>query len=408
MLVLISKTSCAKVYIAEVDSVIDHGVAEYLERCINLANSEDAALLIIINTPGGTADATDRILEKIEESRIPIITYVPAGKKAFSAGAFIVIASHYAAMANNSAIGAAHPVGAEDEVLLEKITRAYMARLKAFAEERNRNATAIEVMINESKAYDANEAYKAHIINGIFENEDSLLDYLDGKNITVKGKPFTLNTRGRIEIKETSREYFLRLITDPTVAYLLFILGLYGLIFELLIPGITIGGVLGITLLILALYAFGTLEVSAAAILLIMIGTAMLAAELFVPSHGLLTLGASVAIILGSLMLLKEPLMPSLPIEVILATVGTFAAFFIFAIYKGIRAQIGKPKVGKEELIGKEAKVIKTLQPEGKVLVEGEIWNAVLRNKDSKAEEGRKVRIVDIKKDGLILIVEEM
>lgn len=399
--------------IGKIEGIVGPITASYVTRTIQKAEDEKAEVLIfLIDTPGGLDEAMRDIIKEELNASIPIVIYVhPSGARDASAGVFITLAAHIAAMTPGTNIGAAHPVaigpggrgGDEeqgiDETMKEKMTQDAAAYIRSIAEKKNRNVNWAEDAVRKSASATAEEALKLGIIDVIAESVDELLEKIDGMEVELVGFTKKLNTKDAVkkEIPMTWREEFLKIISNPNIAYILFILGFYGLIFEITHPGAIIPGLLGALFLVLAFFAFQTLPINYTGVGLIILGIAMFVMEVLTPTYGPLTLGGIVAMTLGSLMLLNTNV-PFLQISksIIIAAVGTTAAFFLFALGAVIKAMKRKPATGKEGLIGEigtaEGDINST---EGKVFIHGEYWNA---ESSETIKEGEKVEVLEVER----------
>jgi membrane-bound serine protease (ClpP class) len=342
---------------------------------------------------------------------VPVIVYVaPTGARAASAGVFITMAGHVAAMAPATNIGAAHPVavggGQMDKESAKKVENDAAAFIRTIALERGRNVEWAEKAVRQSVSATEREAVKLGIVDLVAGSLPDLLARVDGRSVKTSGGPVILQTRSAavMPIEVGMRDRFLGLITDPNIAYILLMLGMLGLFFELANPGVILPGVIGGISLILAFFAFQSLPINYAGLLLILFGIVLLIAEIKIVSHGVLTIGGVIAILLGSLMLVNTPEMPlTVSWKVIVPTVAATSGIFIFAIGAGLRAQGRRPTTGPEGLVGQAGVVRVTIPPggEGLVFVHGEIWKAT---SDGEAmPEGTRVRIVGM--DGLTVRV---
>jgi membrane-bound serine protease (ClpP class) len=347
----------------------------------------------------------------ILESPIPIIVYVsPAGAHAGSAGVFITLAADIAAMAPGTNIGAAHPItmqGTPDSIMNSKSTNDAAAFIRTIAEYRKRNLQWAEDAVRQSVAISANEALEKNIIDLIASNDRELLKQLDGKLIKRDSSAFVLHTRGAViqSLEMGFTEKLLNIISDPDIAYILLMLGLLGLLFELFNPGIIFPGIVGFISLVLAFYSLNTLPVNYAGLALIVFGVGLLLLEIKVVSHGMLAIGGIVALLTGSLMLIR----PGSGLEVmrisrilIISTVTITSGFFLFVIGMGIKAQRRKPVMGTDAMVGETALAIDELNPSGRVSILGEIWNAV--SVSGIINIGERVRVKEVK--NLTLYVE--
>jgi membrane-bound serine protease (ClpP class) len=400
------------VLIADLDGVISPASSSYLVRVVDIAEKEQAACVILkIDTPGGLDVSMREITKKILNAEVPVVVYVaPSGARAASAGVFILYASHVAAMAPGTNTGAAHPVsmGGEkmDSVMIGKVTNDAVAYLRSLAKERGRNERWAEQAVRESASVDAETALELGVIDLIAADEIELVDRLDGRTIKVRGREHTLQTiAARVrEIRMTLRERLLLLLTNPNIAYVLLLLGIYGLFFELQNPGMIFPGVVGGICLILGFYSLHVLPVNYAGLALIILSAILFVLEIYVTSQGLLTIGGIVSLVFGSLILFESEV-PYLRVswEVIMLVVIIVAGFVIFLLTLGVRAQFKRHATGSEGLIGANGTARTDIGPEGgTIFVHGEFWNAV---SEKKIVNGKKVRVVKV--ENMTLKVED-
>ncbi len=400
----------ATVSTLQLDGVISPIAVRLVSGAIERAKADGSVALVIqLDTPGGLERSMRSIVRDLLSAPLPVIVYVsPTGARAASAGAFITIAAHVAAMAPATNIGAAHPVAAGggqiDKESMKKIENDAAAFIRTVALERGRNVEWAEKAVRQSVSATEREALKLGIIDVIADSLPDLLAKIDGRQVKTSAGRVTLGTKGAVAkpIEVGWRDRFLSLITDPNVAYILMMLGMLGLFFELANPGVILPGVIGGISLILAFFAFQSLPINYAGLLLILFGIVLLIAEIKVVSHGVLTIGGVIAIVLGSLMLINTPELPlGVSWKVIVPVVAATTGIFVFAISAGIRAQMRKPATGFEGLIGQVGVVRTPVDPDGQVFVRGEIWRAV--SDGGRLGEGERVRIVGV--DGLTLRV---
>ena len=411
LLALASVASAAPAPVATIDieGVISPVTLRLVGIAIDRAQAERAqALVIQLDTPGGLERSMRAIVQRMMNAEVPVIVYVaPTGARAASAGVFITMAAHVAAMAPATNIGAASPValgGGADKTMMKKIENDAAAFIRTVAFERGRNADWAEKAVRQAVAITEREAVKLKVIDLVADSVPDLLDKVDGRTIKLAKGTTTLATKGApvrpIEIG--FRDRFLNVITDPNVAYVLMMLGMLGLFFELSNPGVILPGVIGGISLILAFFAFQSLPINYAGLLLILFGIVLLVAEIKIVSHGVLAIGGITSMALGSLMLFDSPEVGfRVSWWVIVPMVGTTAGLFLFVVAAGVRALGRPPATGAEGLIGKTGSVRERLAPEGQVLVSGEIWRAVVEGEP--VEIGGQVRIVAV--DGLTLKV---
>lgn len=372
------------VHWAQVDGVINPAVAEYLVKAVDNAVEDKAeALVIEMDTPGGLDPSMRTIVKRILSAEIPVVVYVhPTGARAASAGVFILYASHVAAMSPGTNMGAAHPVsmGKEmDETMSAKVTNDSVAYIKSIAVKRGRNVGWAEDAVRKSVSITADEAVKLGVVDLVAETRYELLEKIDGREVEVLSGKIVLHTKGA-EIAERPmglRQKILDRISDPNIAYILMMIGIYGIFFELSNPGLIFPGVVGGICLLLAFFAFQTLPVNYAGVALIILGVIFFIAEIMVISYGLLALGGVVAITLGSLMLFESP-EPWLRIswQVLLPSLVGTLLFFGTLVYLAVRGQMRKPVSGKEGMIGERGVARTDLAPSGQVFIHGEIWQA--------------------------------
>jgi membrane-bound serine protease (ClpP class) len=401
--------SAGQVDVIRVESVISPSSADYIVSAIKQAEKDKVAALVIeLDTPGGLDTSMRAIIKEMLAATVPIVVYVaPSGARAASAGAFITMAANIAAMAPGTNIGAASPVamgGQMDKTMERKVTNDAAAYMRTIAEKRGRPIDLAEQWVLKATSITETEALKAKLIDLVSPKLADLLNSIDGRVVTTAAGKVKLDTKNAaVQREEMSlREKVLRIITDPTIAYMLMILGLVGLYFEFSTPGAILPGVLGAISLILALYAFQQLPINYAGVLLILLAIIMFIAEIKVVSHGILTMGGLAAMILGSMMLIDTQL-PQFQISLwaILGTSALTAAFFLVVVGAGVRALWSRTTTGKEGLIGGIGEVRTRLAPAGQVFLEGALWNAVA---DQEVEAGQSVRVTSI--DGLTLKVE--
>jgi len=386
----------------KISGVINPVSSEFISKSIIKANSMQAeALVIELDTPGGLDTSMRSIVKEIMGSSVPVIVYVaPSGARAASAGVFITLAAHVAAMAPGTNIGAAHPVamgGKMDKTMSEKATNDAAAYIRSLAERTGRNAAWAEDAVRKSVSATETEALKKHIVDFVSKDLTALLKDVDGRKVTTATGEKTLRTadapvtRTEMDLRYT----ILNFISDPSVAYMLMLLGFYGLFFELTNPGTIFPGVTGAIFLILAFYSFQTLPVNYAGLLLIILALILFILEIKIISHGMLTIGGIISMVIGSLMLFDSPA-PFLRISLslILPAVFATALFFTATFRLAYRAMIRKPATGGEGLLGTEGKAVTDITKDGgSVALHGEVWSA---SSDEVIKKGDRIEVVSL------------
>ena len=406
---LAAQAASGEIYVVKVSGTINPGLAGYLMRSMEKASMEGAGCLVIqLDTPGGLALSMRSIVMAMLASEIPVVVFVsPSGARAASAGVMITLAADIAAMAPGTNIGAAHPVtlGQKkmDKTMGEKLVNDMVAYTKSIAEKRGRNSEWAEKAVRESVSVTEKEALELKVIDLIAEDLKDLLEKIDGRELKDKG---TLHTKGvkRVILTEGIRDKILKTLSDPNIAYLLMMIGMAGVYFELSHPGAIFPGVVGAISLILAFFAFQTLPVNYAGILLIALALILFILEMKVTSYGLLSVGGIISLFLGSLMLFEGDV-PEMRLSwrVLIPTVIMVSGFFVAVAGLVFRSQISKPRTGDKGLIGEVGVVKERLAPGGKIFVHGELWNA---EAPEPIEAGAKVRVTGV--DHLVLKVEEV
>lgn len=435
-----------------VDGPISPVSADYIQKQVEKAEDNGTDLVILqLDTPGGLMTSTRQIVKVLLGARVPVAVYVaPPGARAASAGVFITMAAHVAAMAPGTNIGAAHPVnigggnpfspkketpeegkrgegeGEEDQetgkrgngeegkkpaesgedVMGQKVLNDTVAFIRSIAEKQGRNADWAEKAVRESVSVTEKEALELNVIDIIAENVDELLAAMDGMSVKVSGEEVVLAVAGGEVVERPMgwRYRVLGALSDPNVAYILMMLGIYGLFFELANPGVILPGVLGGIFLILAFFSFQVIPINYAGFLLILVAVILFILEVKVVSYGMLSVGGIVTLFLGSLMLFEsaDPYY-KLSLSLVIGVTAFTALFFVVGLGLAIRVQRKKPTTGTEGLIGEPGVVTVSLTPEGTVKVHGEIWKAVA---GGSIETGGKVRVKAV--EGMLLKVEKI
>lgn len=390
------------VMVITINGVINPVSAEFTARSIKKANEKGVeALVIELDTPGGLDTSMRSIVKEIIGSEVPVVVFVsPSGSRAASAGVFLTLASHIAAMAPGTNIGAAHPVGIGekmDKTVAEKATNDAAAYIKSLAERRGRNAQWAENAVRKSISATETEAFKQHVIDLVSKDITSLLSDIDGMRVqTVLGEKILRTKDSRVVREELGfRHQILNVISDPNIAYILMLLGFYGLFFELTNPGSLFPGVIGGICLILAFYAFQTLPVNYAGLLLIILALILFILEVKITSHGILTIGGIISMIIGSLMLFESPApFMKLSLTLILPSVLITALFFSVTLGLAFKAQRRKPVTGVEGLIGETGIADTDINTDGgMVSLHGERWRAY---SDDPISKGDKITVYSV------------
>jgi membrane-bound serine protease (ClpP class) len=400
--------------VIKVEGVITSPTAKYIAGSIEDAQKDKAeGLIILLDTPGGMDTAMRDIAKSILNAPLPVIVFVyPSGARAASAGVIITEAAHIAAMAPGTNIGAAHPVaiglggGSVDKTMSKKMENDAAAYARSIAKTRGRSEEWVEKAVRKSESITADEALKLKVIDFVAPDIDKLLVAIDQKEVNLAGVKKKISTKNaEINNKKIgTRQGILAAISDPNISYILLLIGLAGLYFELSTPGAILPGVIGGISLLLAFFGLSTLPVNYTGILLIIFGVILFFAEIKVMSHGILTVGGVISLVLGSLLLFDTP-EPALRISwrVLIPAVLVVSGFFIVIILMAIKAQLRKHETGIEAMISAEAEAVTDIVNEGKVFLKGQYWKATSANPIKK---GTKVKIVKV--EGLSLIVEEI
>jgi len=398
-----------KVGVLNVKGAITPVVLSYLNRGLRYAQDGNVSLLVIqLDTPGGSVEIMKSLTDEMIRSSVPIAVWVgPEGARAASAGTFVVLAAHVAAMAPGTTIGAASVVSMQgqelDETSKAKITNDLTARIRNFTQRRGAQVQDwAERAVTEAIAATADEVYKLGVIDYIAPTIPDLLRQMDGMTVRVAGKDTVLRTADLpVEnLPMTLPEQFLHLITDPNIAFILLTLGLNGLLFELSSPGGFAAGIIGGICLVLGLYALGVLSVNWTGILFIILAFVLFIVDIKAATHGVLTVGGIASFVFGALILFSSPVY-TISRALVISVAGGTGAFFAFAVSKALMAQKRKPATGREGLIGMRAVVRIPLEPEGMVMLAGELWKA--RAEEGTIDAGQTVEVVGL--EGFTVIV---
>ncbi len=376
---------------------------ELLHRAIESAINRHASLLIVeLDTPGGLVTSMRRMIQDILASPVPVAVYVaPSGAQAASAGTFITMAAHIAAMAPGTNIGAAHPVEIsgkmkKDSVMGEKVENDMAAMAKAIAQQRNRNIKWAEEAVRKSVSITATEALKLKVIDLIARDKNELISKLQGRTVDLRNSRVILQIdKEIIEIQPTLRDKLLRTISDPNIAYIFMMIGIVGLYFEITHPGTMFPGIVGFVSLILGLYAMHTLEANTVGLMLIAVAVILFIMELFIVSHGVLGAGGIICLVLGSIMLFDKDVTGfSISNYVLWPTVATVSGAMATILFIATRALVQKPKTGSQGLLGEEGYAMESIHRKpGSVFIHGEIWQAISKH---PIDKGAPVRVTAV------------
>ncbi len=407
-----SPATASRIYTIEVKGPIFAPVVQYLTIALDQAEKAKAdALLFELDTPGGSLDATKDLVQAILGAAVPVIVYVaPSGAGATSAGTFITLAAHVAAMAPGTTIGAAHPVmlfsGEPNPVLEKKAENYAVSFIEAIAEQRGRNVAWAQEAVRDSASITAEAALEKKVIDLVAPTRDKLLEAIDGRTVRLRGEDVRLVTARPEynEIEMTLQQRFYFFLSQPTMIFLFLIGGIAAVYIEFTHPGTVAPGVTGVICLLLAAIGFSIVPVNLTGVALMALGVALLIAEIFVPSFGALGIGGIACLIVGSLLLFQTVEAPGLVVNrgIVAATAVTFAALLIGVGTLVTRSQRSRVAVGLEAMIGVTGIVRRRLEPTGKVTVGGEIWDAVSRD-GGTVEEGTEIEVVAM--EGMRLFV---
>jgi membrane-bound serine protease (ClpP class) len=398
-----------RVLVLRLEGAVSPVSAEALDDAVDRAERQGyRALVIEVDTPGGLETSMRRMVQRLLTAAVPVVAYVtPAGAHAASAGVFVVMAADVAAMAPGTNIGAATPInlqGGMDSTLARKVTNDAAAFARSVARQRGRNAAWAEEAVRRAVAVGDSEAVALDVVDLVAGSLDELLARLEGRTISRPGLETTLHLAGlpRDTVAAGLRRRLLGILVDPNIAYILMMLGFYGLLFELQNPGAILPGVVGGICLILGFLALSTLPVNYAGVALIVLAIAFFLAEIKVVSHGLLAAGGVISLLLGSMILFQGE-GARLSWAVVLGATAATTVFFLFIVGKGLAAQARRVTTGRRGLVGRRAVALERLAPAGQVRYGGEIWNA---RSDSEVAAGAEVLITGV--EGLTLRVRPL
>ncbi|MFB6347593.1 MAG: nodulation protein NfeD [bacterium] len=397
-------------YHATVESSINPVTANYVVRAIEAAERDGAqALVLQLDTPGGLMDSMNKITKALLNSSVPVAVWVgPSGARAASAGVFITYASHYAAMAEGTRIGAAHPVSGQgqkmSEVMKEKVTNDAVAQLESIAKKRGRNQNLADSFVRHSISLTASEALQNNVIDSMQDDVAALLNELIGKKIPLGENSSVKLKDGPVKaLPMTHKEDFLNTLANPNLVYILMMLGIYGLIYEFAEPGIGLGAVVGGICLLMALFGMSVLPVNYAGLGLVGLGIGLMILDVFVPSFGVLTLGGVTAFALGSVFLFETKVF-SVSLGLIIGFTAATVTAVVVAGYLILGAFNLPDRMGEDALVGERGTAKSLLNPDGKVYVHGEYWTAESED-GAEIPKGETVEVT--RKDNRTLIVKK-
>src|SRR6267143_969772 len=421
LLVILSwagQSLAAPVAVVPVEGAIGPATADFVRRAIERAATDGTELVVLrIDTPGGLDTSMREIIKSILASPVPVASFVaPSGARAASAGTFILYASHIAAMAPGTNLGAASPVSLmgggtdkdgkkTDDTMTKKVTNDAVAYIRGFAQMRKRNADWAEQAVREGVSLPAEEALKQKVIDVMAADVPALLTALEGRTVEAGGAKRTLNVGGAVaqEVQTDWRTRFLAVVTNPAVAYLLILLVVYGLLFEFMNPGLVMPGVVGVIALLIAAYALHLLPVNYAGLALILLGIGFMIAEAFLPAYGSLGVGGLIAFVIGSIMLIQDTTLPGfeIPIALIAGVTAASAGFLIFVVGMLVKSRRRAVVSGREQMIGARGEALDNFEREGWARVLGEQWKV---RAPGAVRRGQKLRVTGM--HGLVLEVE--
>lgn len=395
-------------YNATIESSVNPVTASYLERSIERAESDGAqALVLTLDTPGGLMQSMNEMTDDILNANVPVVIWIgPSGARAASAGVFLTYASHYAAMADGTRLGAAHPVSRSgesmDEVMKEKVTNDAVAQLRGFARERGRNEDLADSFVRESVSLIAGEALERNVVEANLNSVPEVLEAIEGRTFELgSGDTVTLEPGEVRDLPMNSKEGFLNVLANPNLVYILLMLGIYGFVYEFSEPGVGLGLIVGGICLLLSLYGMSLLPLNYTGLGLLFLGIALMFLDLFVPTFGVLTLGGITSFALGSVFLFRtEAFAVSLGLIVgVTAATVTFVLICGYLILGAMRSPVA---IGDDSIEGRTGTVKESLDPGGMVYVRGEYWNARSAD-DSTIEKDQKVEVTE-KRDRTLLV----
>ncbi|TET23173.1 MAG: nodulation protein NfeD [Candidatus Stahlbacteria bacterium] len=412
LLPVLAYPATSRYVVLEFEGTIGPVSDRYIANGIDKAEELDADFILLkLDTPGGLDESMRAIVKKIMASPIPVVGYVyPAGGRAASAGVFIMLSAHVAAMAPGTNMGAAHPVAMggqqPDSIMMGKIENDAVAFIRSIAEERGRDADWAERAVRESISAAANQALELGLIDYIASSPEELIEKLDGHMVKMGEEEVVLQTADAEEIEIGLRWYerLLRVLANPNLIYILLMIGIYGVIAWVQNPGSILPGVVGIIALIFAFYGLQVLPINYAGLALIAVALILFILEVKITSYGMLTIGGIVSLVLGTLLMFQStPSFYGISWPVIITIMGLVVALFVLIIWLAIRTHVRKPTTGQRGMVGLVGEARSDLDPEGSVYIRGEYWTGVVAS--GKIKKGTKVKVVAM--DGMTLKVEK-
>ncbi len=400
------------VYVTKITGAISPATAGFiLESIAKTEEKGGEALVILLDTPGGLDSSMREVVKGVMESKVPVLVYVhPSGARAASAGSVILLAAHIAAMTPGTNTGAAHPVamGKEkpDKTMMNKVLKDAEAYVKSIAKKRGRNEEWAAKAVTQSASLPANEALRKKVIDIVADNTGDLLRKADGTSVETKRGAITLRTKDArtINIEMPFKYKFLSFISDPNVAYILMMIGIYGMLFEIYSPGAIFPGVMGGISIILALYAFQAIPISFAGAFLILLGILFFILEVKIISHGVLGIAGIISIVIGSIMLIDLPSGIFSISWTTIFVVAVISALFVFGVLSfAVKARMSKVKTGREGLAGETGTATSDVFESGKVFVHGELWKA---RSDEPIKKGDRV-VVEKVEDMILKVAKK-
>lgn len=400
-------------YVCNIEGIIDPSISNYVKKCLDKSQIANYGLIITMDTPGGLEDSMRDIVKNMLNASIPVIVFVyPEGSRAASAGVFITYASDIAVMSPGTSIGAAHPVnlGGEEQIseeMMDKVVNDSVSFIINLAQSKGRNADWAEKAVRESVSITSTEALELEVIDFTASSLEELLEKIDGKTLEKQNNTFLLNSAvamtEKIEMSFVSR--FLHIISNPNIAYLLFMLGIFGIIYEFSQPGLGISGAIGVIFIILGLYSFSILPINYAGLGLIILAIILFILDVKLGLGGVMSIAGIASMLLGSFLLIDTGA-PYLKIatSLIIGITAVISGFLIIAIRAVYKVHKTKPVTGKSGLIGEKGEVLEVLEPVGQIKIHGEIWKALSEDSE-RIKKGEKVLITSI--DGLTLHVKK-